>query len=197
MLNIAVVSGSSQLDSQSSKVAEFIRSRLALDFKSRIESSSIVDLGRSPLPLWPEKNENLSGHVANLRKADGIVLIVPEWNGMAAPAVKNLFIHAGADEFAHKPALLVGVSAGAAGNGPLNEVRGSSFKNSRINYIPEQLIVRDVCNVLNESVAASENDEYYRQRMQYALDILVKYAAALKPIRETIDMSIPEFASGM
>lgn len=197
MLNIAIVSGSSQVDSQSSKVAGFFKHKIELEFGSRVSSCSIVDLGRKPLTLWPEQNDNLDGHIGSLKKANAIVLIVPEWNGMAAPAVKNLFVHAGAGEFAHKPALLVGVSAGAAGNGPLNELRGSSFKNSRINYIPEQLIIRDVCNVLNQAAAVSDADEYYHKRMTYALGILVEYAIALKPVREAIDMSIPEFASGM
>ncbi len=47
--------------------------------------------------------------------------------------------------------LIVAVSSGAGGAYPVAELRMSSYKNSRICYIPEQIIIRDVENVLNEA----------------------------------------------
>ncbi len=74
----------------------------------------------------------------------------------------------------------------------------SSYKNSRICYIPEQIIIRDVENVLNE---AGENDEspdrFYRQRIAWALKILTQYAVALKNVRTSGVTDMSKFKNGM
>ena len=126
-----------------------------------------------------------------------MVVIAPEWNGMACPAIKNFFIYASKAELAHKPGLLVGVSSGIGGGYPISELRASSYKNCRLCYLPEHLIIRGVEKVLNDVEPASEDDQRIRARMDYDLDILARYAEALKPVREAIDMSIPAFANGM
>ncbi|MNU08240.1 hypothetical protein D3C72_2541880 [compost metagenome] len=51
--------------------------------------------------------------------------------------------------------------------------------------------------VLNDADAVSDDDQRIRARMDYDLDILARYAEALKPVRQAIDMSIPAFANGM
>ncbi len=40
-----------------------------------------------------------------LETADGFVVVSPEWNGMAAPALKNMFVYV-RKTMAHKPATL-------------------------------------------------------------------------------------------
>jgi len=98
-------------------------------------------------------------------------------------------------DLAHKPGLLVGVSSGIGGAYPISELRASSYKNCRLCYLPEHLIVRQVEAVLNTPQAASEEDQRIRARIDYALDILGKYAQALQPVRASIDLS--QFATGM
>ncbi|MNF69916.1 hypothetical protein D3C84_518120 [compost metagenome] len=116
---------------------------------------------------------------------------------MACPAIKNFFIYASKAELAHKPGLLVGVSSGIGGGYPISELRASSYKNCRLCYLPEHLIIRGVEKVLNDADAVSDDDQRIRARMDYDLDILARYAEALKPVRQAIDMSIPAFANGM
>ena len=116
---------------------------------------------------------------------------------MAGPAIKNFFIYASKAELAHKPGLLVGVSSGIGGGSPIAELRSSSYKNCRVNYLPEHLIIRSVTKVLNEERPASEDDSRIRARIDYALDILAKYGEALKPVRASIDLSDPAFTNGM
>lgn len=198
MLNIALVSGSGRSNSQSGKVARFIRQRLIQLEHSTEAHSSLIDLGQAPLPLWPSDDSGPWEHYrAQLQAADALVIISPEWNGMACPAIKNFFIYASKAELAHKPALLVGVSAGVGGAYPISELRASSYKNCRLCYLPEHLIVRRVEQVLNGPEAASEDDQRLHARLDYDLDILVKYAKALQPVRESIDMGNPAFANGM
>ncbi|WP_271407720.1 NADPH-dependent FMN reductase [Pseudomonas sp. Q1-7] len=198
MLNIVLIAGSSRANSQSGKVARFLRQRLIDLDKASPGTCGIIDLGQEPLPLWPAEDTGpWSGYQQRLREADAVVVIAPEWNGMACPAIKNFFIYASKAELAHKPGLLVGVSSGIGGGYPISELRASSYKNCRLCYLPEHLIVRGVEKVLNEAEAVSEDDQRIRARIDYDLDILARYAEALKPVREAIDMSIPAFANGM
>ncbi|MBU3054909.1 NADPH-dependent FMN reductase [Pseudomonas indica] len=198
MLNIALIAGSSRNNSQSGKVARFLHQRLIQLETTTEETSSVIDLGLAPLPLWPgEDSGPWDLYAAQLKAADAVVVVAPEWNGMACPAIKNFFVYASKAELAHKPGLLVAVSAGIGGASPISELRASSYKNCRLCYLPEHLIVRQVEKVLNTPEPASEDEQRLRGRIDYALDILAKYGEALKPVRAAIDISNPAFTNGM
>lgn len=194
MASIALLIGSSRPDSQSAKVARYMSERLcALQSSLRTE---LIDLAQQPLPLWPAAPaEHWPAHAEALRRADALVLVTPEWNGMACPAVKNFFLYAGRDELAHKPALLVGVSSGIGGAYPISELRASGYKNCRLCYIPEHLIIRQVERVMNGSETNGEEDLRIRERSDYALQVLLHYAEALAPLRSRIDLQ--RFPTGM
>jgi NAD(P)H-dependent FMN reductase len=198
MLNFVLVAGSSRSNSQSGKVARFMRQRLIDLGHSSAEQCTVLDLGQTPLPLWPSTDAGpWPEYAAQLQAADALVIVAPEWNGMACPAIKNFFVYASKVELGHKPGLLVGVSAGLGGASPISELRASSYKNCRLCYIPEQLIVRHVEQHLNQPQACEVEDQRLRARIDYALDVLQKYSAALKPVRASIDLQLPEFANGM
>jgi NAD(P)H-dependent FMN reductase len=198
MLKIVLVAGSSRTNSQSAKVARFLRQRLIELGHSNLELCSVIDLGQGPLPLWPSDDSGpWRQYAEQLKAADALVIVAPEWNGMASPAIKNFFIYVSKAELAHKPGLLVGVSAGIGGAYPISELRASSYKNCRLCYIPEHLIVRHVEQQFNQPSAANVEEQHLRARVDYALDVLQKYAVALQPVRATIDMTQAEFANGM
>ncbi|SDS46754.1 NAD(P)H-dependent FMN reductase [Halopseudomonas xinjiangensis] len=198
MLNIAIVAGSNRSNSQTAKVARFIRQTLLQRFDLPGENVSVIDLGSYPLPLWPADDVGPWGMFEKqLIKADAIIILSPEYNGMASPAIKNFFLFASKAQLAHKPAMLTGVSAGIGGANPISELRTSSYKNCRLCYIPEHLIVRGVEQVMNMPEPVSEDDRRIRARLEYTLDVLLRYAEALKPVREQIDMTNPAFTNGM
>lgn len=147
--HIVVLAGSSQGDSQSLKVARYLRQRLTV--LNLCDASDLIDLATCRLPLWPEKDHDEVWRTQQsiLANATALIVISPEWNSMACPALKNFFLYAGINELGHKPALLVGVSAGLGGAYPIAELRASSYKNCRITYLPEQLIIRQVESMLN------------------------------------------------
>ncbi len=198
MLNYVVISGSGRPQSESARVGDYMRQRL-IDLQLSDDSRcSLIDLGTSPLPLWPEQNDGLwHEYAARLQAADALIVITPEWHGMASPALKNLFILASKTELAHKPALLVGISSGLGGSYPISELRSSGFKNNRLCYIPEQIIVRQVNTMLHPGSVVDDNDLRLRPRIDYALDVLSHYATALQAVRAAVNMSNPEFANGM
>lgn len=194
--HIVLLSGSNRSNSQSVKVARYLRDRL--EKLALCDSSELIDLASSRLPLWPEEDTDRvwSAQQSILKKATALIVISPEWNGMACPALKNFFLYAGLGELGHKPALLVGVSAGLGGAYPIAELRASSYKNSRIMYLPEQLIIRNVESMLNSEEPSDESDSRIRARADWALQILCQYDAALRTIRPAIKHP-PEFSTGM
>lgn len=194
MANIALLIGSSRPDSQSAKVARYLSERLCALHSS--VQTDLIDLAQQPLPLWPAAPaEHWPAHAEVLRRADALVLVTPEWNGMACPAVKNFFLYAGREELAHKPCLLVGVSSGIGGAYPISELRASGYKNCRLCHIPEHLIIRQVEKVMNALEADGGEDVRIRERSDYALQVLLHYAEALAPLRSRIDLQ--RFPTGM
>ncbi|HZJ95073.1 MAG TPA: NAD(P)H-dependent oxidoreductase [Thiopseudomonas sp.] len=198
MLNYVVVSGSGRPESESARVGKYLRQRL-IDLQLSDDSRcSLIDLGTSPLPLWPERNTPLwQDYAKRLQAADAVIIITPEWHGMACPALKNFFVCASQAELAHKPALLVAVSSGLGGSYPISELRSSSYKNNRLCYIPEHIIIRHVNTMLRPGPIVDDNDQRLRPRIDYALNVLGHYANAMGAVRAAIDMSNPEFANGM
>lgn len=194
-LNIVLVAGSSRRDSQTAKVASYLATRL----QQQGVVAQVLDLGQQPLPLWPpaEGAAHWPGMAEQLQAADAVIMLSPEWNGMACPALKNFFLYAGRRELAHKPALLVGVSSGQGGAYPLSELRASSYKNCRICFIPEQLIIRHVETVLNDEQAVAADDQRIRERADWALQVLLEYTQALRGLSGRVDWSVAQFANGM
>ena len=202
-MHIAIIVGSHRKDSQSSRVGAYTAKDLA-----RIDSSVIVDtidLAGNPLPLWDESVWQGDSQLAVLwkpcrdamRKADGFVIISPEWAGMVPPGLKNLLLFAGPKEVGHKPALIVAVSASRGGSYPVNELRTSGYKNNRLVYIPEHVLVQDVADVLVGETPTSERDAWLRRRIEFADRILLEYAKALAPIRSSGLTEHAEFPYGM
>ena len=202
-MQIVIIVGSHRKDSQSAKVAHFLASQL---MSLGEHSCWICDLGKEPLPLWDEEIgsdapqwSGLETLTENIDAADAFIMIAPEWHGMVPAALKNFFLVCGGASFAHKPALPVGVSVGPGGTYPINELRTSSYKNNRLCYLPEHLIVRNCMVVMNED--SSENDEgehsYISERSLYCMKQLIAYADALAQVRESGVADLTPYPNGM
>ncbi|MBB6522756.1 NADPH-dependent FMN reductase [Pseudoteredinibacter isoporae] len=201
-MNLAIICGSQQPDSQSLKVAHFLKQRL--EALSLSEQCSVIDLGEQPLALWdpsiwqgnPEWKAILTPIGETLKAADAFIVISPEYHGMVPAALKNFFLMWGGGELAHKPALLVAVSASVGGAYPIAELRMSSYKNNRISYMPEHLIVRNASKVLNEDIGG-EDDKKLRSRIDYSLSLLSEYSKAYQGIRESGVIDLKTWRNGM
>jgi len=202
-MQIAIIVGSHRKDSQSAKVARFLASQL---MSLGEHNCWICDLGKEPLPLWDEEIgsdapqwSGLKALTEKVDAADAFIMIAPEWHGMVPAALKNFFLVCGGASFAHKPALPVGVSVGPGGTYPINELRTSSYKNNRLCYLPEHLIVRNCMLVMNEDV--SENDEgehsYISERSLYCMKQLIAYADALAQVRASGAADLTPYPNGM
>jgi NAD(P)H-dependent FMN reductase len=196
-VKISIVTGSHRKDSQSIKVGKYIEKRL-LEL-GLCEKTYLLDLGNHEIPFWDEgiwqgeeKWQKIWKPIeAELAESDGFIIVSPEWSGMVPAKLKNFFLLTPANVVGHKPALIVAVSASTGGSFPVGELRVSSYKNNRICYIPEHIIVRNVGEVLNETEDTNnKSDIYLRGRIDFALSLLKQYSLGLKAIRESgIDLN--------
>ena len=199
-MKISIISASHRINSQSKKISIFIQDNL-FKMDSKLDTN-ILDLADSALPLWsPEKKdgkgvwgETWNSISSNLNNSDGFILVVPEYGGMATPAAKNIFLLCGNGEFAHKPGLIVSISSGNGGAYPISELRSSSYKNTHIMWIPENIIIRNV-EEFNPGAHGSNIPEWLDDRIDYVLKLFFTYALNMKPIREIVNRK--DFGNGM
>jgi len=204
-MKITIISGSHRPASQSRKIADHVRNTLLEE--GICEDADIFSLENNPLPLWDqgiwegeEKWETLLAPLRQtLRQSDAFVIISPEWHGQVPAGLKNFFLVVGKNEVGHKPALIITVSSADGGAYPVAELRMSSYKNNRICYIPEQVIIRNVESVLNADPADNDADadRYFRERIHWSLQVLRAYADALRPVRESGITNDDRFGFGM
>ena len=203
-MKITVICGSHRREAQSLKVAKYIRQRLA---DGICDEAALVSLADNPLPLWDmgvwegdEKWPPLLDPIrAELESSDGFVVVTPEWHGQVPAGLKNFFLLFGRNELGHKPAMIVAVSSADGGAYPVAELRMSSYKNNRLCYIPEHVIIRNVEQVLNGD--GKENNEsadgYFRERIEWTLNILKAYATGLQHVRDSGVTATDKFNNGM
>lgn len=204
-MKIGIISGSHRNPSQSEKVALYLQDVLGKNFDD--VEPWVYALADNPLPLWDqtlwEDNEEWNQRLAPIKKqlseSDGFIIISPEWHGQVPAGLKNFFLMFNRFELGHKPALIVTVSSADGGAYPVAELRMSSYKNNRLCYIPEQLVLRNIEKILNTKAEDNDADadSYFRERTSWALGILRGYAVALKSMRESTEIHHDKFGNGM
>lgn len=203
-MKLSIISGSQRQNSNSAKIGALAESYLLSSKK--VSDCYHLRLEKHPLPLWDERISQEDSPLKtawtpihqNLKECDALVVITPEWHGMASPALKNFFLYCDNVCIAHKPALLISVSTGIGGSYPINEMRTSSYKNSRVCYIPDHLIIRrvqDFCAQYQKATDPVINESILR--FHYCLDILQVYAQAFKEIRANETIAIDQFPNGL
>ena len=199
-MKISIISASHRRSSQSKRITDILHNNL-LNIKSKLDIFSL-DLADAVLPLWSPDKKNGKGVWGetwnsisnNLNKSDGFIFVVPEYGGMATPAAKNIFLLCGNGEFAHKPGLIVSVSSGNGGSYPISELRSSSYKNTHIMWIPENIIIRNV-EQFNPGTHGYNIPEWLDDRIDYVLKLFLAYSSNLKPLRKIVNRK--DFGNGM
>ena len=204
-MKISIISGSHRNPSQSEKIGRYVEQLLQNEFTD--VEPFLYSLADNPLPLWDqslwEADAEWEKLLAPLKEqfssSDAFVIITPEWHGQVPAGLKNFFLMFNRFELGHKPAFIISVSSGDGGAYPVAELRMSSYKNNRICYIPEQLVIRKVESVFNKDAKDnnSDSDSYYKERLKWTLTILESYAKALKVVRAETEVHHDKFGNGM
>lgn len=195
-MNITIISGSTRTQSASLNVSKFISQHLSTI--SDDIRASILDLASANLPMWDEdtdvaKYKNV--HSA-LNDSDAFVFVVPEWHGMAPPAVKNLFFLF-TDVYRHKPAFLVSVSAGTGGRYPILDMRSTTYKNSCLNYIPVNSVIDKVNAAFDQNGQYIAEKPFIQNRLDEGLRLLFEYGKAFQTIRKSDIVTEHRFPNGI
>ena len=198
MAHIAVICGSTRAESNSHRISEIAVDRLA----AIGATTDLVSLRDVKLPLWDESKGDETAAASSpwrtiwpdvsrrLAAADGVVVVCPEWHGMAPPALKNLLFCCNDGELAFKPAYLIAVSGGSGGAYPVAELRISSYKNNYLHWLPDQLIVR-AAGGFRPGEDGHSAPEFLEPRMIHGLTVLNAYAEAARPVRQNVvDLTI-------
>lgn len=200
-MKIGIIVGSHRLKSESTKTSKFV------DFwlKKKGLLTYILDLRKNPLPLWDETKWENDGKLTKffkpysdkLKECAGFVIIAPEWSGMVPAGLKNFFLYCDKNELSHKPAMIIGISSGRGGHYPVAELRMSSYKNTKICYIPDHVVVAFVEEMLNDFDLknGTDDDQYIKNRIVNSLNILASYSKAFIDIRKTKDLN--QYPNGM
>jgi NAD(P)H-dependent FMN reductase len=195
--------GSHRAESQSMKVTRYLAAALPQEVPGA--TAAVRSLGGNPLPLWDEAHGGAPDALwepisRDLQAADALVVVTPEWSGMATPGVKNFLLNCTAAEVGHKPGLIVSVSAGRGGSYPVAELRMSGTKNNRLAWLPEHVLVQHVEASLNAPDGAPDigrEDAAIRARLRYGLRLLGAYARALADVRASGVVDHKAFRNGM
>lgn len=177
---LVIVSASHRAQSSSFALSNYLTDRLVDNGLYEKNEIFMHDLGNDPLAMW---QPGFSYEFAEkIEQCEGLILISPEWHGMATPALKNWFLYLGLEAIAHKPVLLCGVSSGKGGLYPVLDVRSFSFKNHRPVYLPETIVVQDV----NTLISGEAEQVRCNHKIDYALLLLRQYSDALKAVRQQL-----------
>ena len=203
-MSLVIISSSQRKNSNSMRTARYLEAKV--QEKELFEEVLVMDLAEINLPFWDDcmwakgtnpLKEQWAPIKAELDKAQGFIFVTPEWSGMASPALHNFILFCSAKELGHKPALLTSVSTGIGGAYPISELRMSSYKNTRLCYLPEHLILRSANNFFDESKQDDEHVVQMKERIDQTLSLLKTYTEAFKQIRETHSFDLKKFPNGM
>ncbi len=197
-MNITVISASNRPNSQSLKISHRIIEKL----KAKEQNTKLIDLNMLRLPLFvpDETPENWNEEIEPvISESDGYVFVVPEWNGMAPPAMLNFLSFVGSTTMAHKPVLLTSVSGGLNGSYPLAELKAFGSKNRHYNLMPDHLIVKNAKALLNSETPDTENqtDVNLHERMDYELGVLTAYSEKLSELRKDERINSAKYPHGV
>lgn len=178
---IPVLLGSTRRDRQSPRAADFVLDRL----RSRDGvTSELLDLLELDIPMMEERLQHLEdpspGLVALARaigRADGLVIVAPEYNHGYPGVLKNALDHLRA-EYSRKPVGIVSVSAGGLGGIRCLEQLRLVVLGLGAVPIPAALSISRIQAAFDER--GRPTDAGMERRVDTFLDELTWYAEALR-----------------
>ena len=199
-MKISIISASQRSNSQSRRVAMILKNFI-LNYDNKVNCYNL-DMYEKKIPFWGSKKTDNSQFweieydkiCKELNSSECFIFVVPEYGGMATPYSKNFFLMFNNGELFHKPGLIVSISSGNGGAYPISDLRSSSYKNSHIMWIPENIIIRNV-EQYSPGNHGTLIPTWIDDRIKYSCNLLIKYAEHLKPIQKFINRK--DFGNGM
>lgn len=174
-----VISGTNREGSNTLAISRWIRERM-----SGHGDTQLVDLRDLPLEVlspqaYADKPAGLTPMIDAIMGADGLIVVVPEYNG-SFPGVMKLFIDMlpFPEAFEHRPVAFVGISAGRWGAIRSVEQLEQVFAYRLAHRFPRRCFIPQVHNALGEDGAPT--DPALRERIESQLAGFAAFASSLK-----------------
>jgi NAD(P)H-dependent FMN reductase len=188
-IEIPVLSGSARIGRQSLKVARFILSTMNADQRFETE---LIDLGEYDFPIMEQRLSEMQSPPSalqsfsdKLQRADGLIIVSPEYKGGMPGALKNAFDYLKPGILRRKPVGICTVSSG--GFGGLNclvQLRLTVLALGGV-PIPDSLPVSRVQEQFDESGRLQDATGAWTKNLIHFIDELCFYATALSAARNS------------
>ena len=159
-MNIAILLGSIRIGRQSHRIAYYVEKKL----QQRGHTVTMIDLAEHPLPMMDESNgklhdpaEDISVIGNQLKDADGVILVSPEYHGSFTGVLKNALDFYWA-EFSRKPMGVI-----TTGSGRMGGINASTQMQHVIlslgGYaVPTKLLIPEIQNAFDENFQPLRED---------------------------------------
>jgi len=180
-LSIPVILGTTRKGRMSAHPARFVRQRLT---ERQGVKTDLIDIATVPLPVDDAGDQiKDSTFSAKMERADGLVIVVPEYNHSFPGLLKHV-LDSCLEEYIHKAAGIVGVSAGPFGGARVIQNTLPVLRELGLTTIFTDVYFGMVHRVFDESGALLE--PAFTERVDNFLDELAWMAQTLRYGRENV-----------
>ena len=195
-MNIVIVAGSGRQTSQSIRLAQWIANK----FETSETSYNVLDLYeyRELINYYEhdkptELNKTKTRMLDIIDKADGVIIVSPEWGGMLPPLLHQFLLlnaYGSADNrlpLANKPCSIVGISSSGGGHNPISLIKGYGAKNTHLSWLSEHVVINNV-DIFIDSPTNHVHYEELLSRLHIMCEVQSIYAQQLKPVRSKLNV---------
>jgi NAD(P)H-dependent FMN reductase/ribosomal protein S27AE len=181
-LYLPVILGTTRKGRMSAHAARFVLGQLS---RRQGVETELIDIARVPFPIDDAGEEaGDPGYRERIERADGLVLVVPEYNHSFPGLLKHVLDTCLA-EYIHKPAGVVGVSAGPFGGTRVVQSLLPALREVGLLATFTDVNFGKVYDVFDETSGALLDEAWVRRTSDF-LDELVWMAKAMRHAREQI-----------
>lgn len=180
MKNIQIISSSVRINRKSIRVARYFQKLLESKYQIK---SNILDLYDYQFPIFNERlkfqnnpDKKVIEFAEAIKQADGIIVVVPEYNGGYPSSLKNI-IDLLSSEWHHKPIAISTVSSGSFGGSQVLTSIQFLFWKLKAITVTAMFPVPNVSTLFDESGVATDQEEV-NKRGQKFIDELLWYVQA-------------------
>lgn len=181
-LYIPIILGTAREGRQSEKVAKFVHGEVTNSPEIETELLDVRDF-RLPATDNTEGSETAKRLIDKINKADGFIVVSPEYNH-GYPGELKMMLDLAYQQYARKPLGIVGVSSGGLGGARMVEQLRQVSVEFHMVPIREAVYFSTVKKLFDQS--GKILDESYSRKIGKLLEELVWYAKVLKWGRDNV-----------
>ena len=176
---IPVILGTARKQRRSENVAEYVYT-IVQCFPCRTKLIDVADFVTCPrtIPPWEKESKKIMSPWQKVaKKADGFIIVTPEYNH-GYPGELKLLLDMAFQEYEKKPVALVGVSEGGFGGVRVIEHLQPILTNFKMIPVPKPISILHVDTLFEQPKA--EIDRQYKDRIERLVQSVLDYATLIK-----------------